>query len=186
MLCPAMSRPEHIAHSVAVAGPGMALEFGVASGFSLRLIAAEAPDRTWGFDSFRGLPDEWRPGAGHVCGAGSFRCPVPRDIHDILVVGRIEDTLPAWMASHTDPIAFVHFDLDLYGPTRFGLSQLNDRIGRGCILRFDELCAQERCPWFTAWREHEYRALCEWQEECRRTTHPISRDGEVGVAVLVD
>jgi hypothetical protein len=47
-----------------IKGPGLALEFGVATGTTLKIIAdAVAHDRTVaGFDSFTGLPEAWRSG----------------------------------------------------------------------------------------------------------------------------
>ena len=47
-----------------IKGPGLALEFGVATGTTLTIIAeAVAADRTVaGFDVFTGLPETWRTG----------------------------------------------------------------------------------------------------------------------------
>src|SRR6478735_7213790 len=44
---------------------GIAVEFGVGHGHSLRLIASVLP--VIGFDSFMGLPEDWRP--SHMKGA---------------------------------------------------------------------------------------------------------------------
>jgi hypothetical protein len=43
-------------------GPGMILEFGVASGLTLTAIANASGRNVIGFDSFKGLPRDWRTG----------------------------------------------------------------------------------------------------------------------------
>ncbi len=60
-----------------IKGPGLALEFGVATGTTLKIIAdAVASDRTVvGFDVFTGLPETWRTGFP----AGEFAQPEPPD-----------------------------------------------------------------------------------------------------------
>jgi hypothetical protein len=40
---------------------GIALEFGVFSGRTLGIISRDFPDKSYGFDSFLGLPEDWRP-----------------------------------------------------------------------------------------------------------------------------
>src|SRR4051794_9849913 len=85
---------------------GMALEFGVSTGSTLKIIVEGCPGRqVYGFDSFRGLPENWRPGFP----AGTFDVPAPPEVPGAeLVVGMFADTLPAFLAVHPEPVAFLH------------------------------------------------------------------------------
>jgi hypothetical protein len=139
---------------------GAAVEFGVYRGETLRLIARDAgrPRDVVGFDSFDGLPEDW----GGLLPQGHFRTAVP-DVSDTanvrLEVGRIEDTLPRFLARRAGDLAFVHVDCDLYGTTRFVLDQVLPRMPRGAVLVFDEYYG------YPTYAEHEYRA---WREACAR------------------
>lgn len=56
-----------------------------------------------------------------------------------LIAGEIEQTLPTFIADHPGlRFSLVHFDCDLYRPTRVALEALWDRIVRGGVLIFDE------------------------------------------------
>jgi macrocin-O-methyltransferase TylF-like protien len=53
----------HAASLVLEQTPGLVCEFGVWRGDSLRRLAALFSERTiYGFDSFEGLPEDWKPG----------------------------------------------------------------------------------------------------------------------------
>jgi hypothetical protein len=137
---------------------GLAVEFGVYRGETLRLIAGDAgrPRDVVGFDSFDGLPEDW----GALLPQGHFRTAVP-DVSVTpnvrLEVGRIEDTLPRFLARQPADLAFVHVDCDLYGTTRFVLEHVLPRMPRGAVVVFDEYYG------YPSYAEHEYRA---WQEVC--------------------
>ena len=111
---------------------GHALEFGVGQGASLRLIAARMP--TVGFDSFAGLPDEWRPGYPK----GAFATTPPAVVNTRLVIGQFADTLPRFDFTTVEPIGLIHFDADLYSSTLFVLVNLLPRLRKGDLLIFDE------------------------------------------------
>lgn len=109
-----------------------AVEFGVATGRSLALIADYMP--VIGFDSFEGLPEKWRDGfeQGHFNGERP-----PADIPNATIVeGLFLETLPGY--DWPDNIALVHFDADLYSSTRTALDALDGFINSGCYLVFDE------------------------------------------------
>jgi predicted O-methyltransferase YrrM len=142
----------------AIKGPGLALEFGVATGVTLKIIADTASrDRTVvGFDVFTGLPETWRTGFP----AGEF-AQEPPDIPGATVVpGLFEDTLPAFLADNDEPIAFVHVDCDLYSSTKTVLDLVDDRLAPDAVLVFDEFFN------YPGWQHHEYRA---WTEYISRT-----------------
>jgi len=56
-----------------------------------------------------------------------------------LVKGQIEESLPRFVQEH-DGVRFslVHFDCDLYDPTRVALDALWPKVSRGGVLLFDE------------------------------------------------
>jgi predicted O-methyltransferase YrrM len=142
-----------------IKGPGLALEFGVAGGTTLAIIAeAVAGDRpVVGFDWFAGLPETWRTGYP----AGEFAQEPPSDIPGASVVtGLFEDTLPGFLAETDEPIVFMHLDADLYSSTSTVLDLAGERLAPDAILVLDEFFN------YPGWQEHEFRA---WNEFIART-----------------
>ena len=136
---------------------GLFLEFGVASGATLRVIAEHGrAGAVHGFDSFEGLPEHWRSGFG----VGAFAAEQLPDVPGAeLVVGLFDQTLPGFLAEHDQPVAFLHLDADLYSSTRTVLTALAPRMRAGTVLVFDEYFN------FPGWEEHEHRAWTEFVEE---------------------
>lgn len=142
---------------------GLALEFGVGAGDSLKIIAEHMP--AIGFDSFQGLPEDWRPGFRR----GHFACDPPPHIDNAsIIVGLFDDTLPQF--TQTLPgyqyigaphIGLVHIDCDLYSSTRTVLEHVMPHLNPGCYIIFDEWFGYRGCE------NHEQRA---WQEHI--DTHP--------------
>ncbi|MEI4281337.1 class I SAM-dependent methyltransferase [Klenkia terrae] len=133
---------------------GLYLEFGVASGGTLRQIASTAPaGAVFGFDSFEGLPEKWR--AGFEVGAFAMEA-LPEVEGAELVVGWFDQTLPAFLAAHPEPVAFLHLDADLYSSTVTVLEALQDRLQVGTVVMFDEYFN------YPGWEEHEHRAWVEF------------------------
>lgn len=135
---------------------GLYLEFGVKKGATLRGIAAMTPHTVHGFDSFEGLPEDW---AGTALARGKFstggRLPkVPANVE--LHVGWFDDTLPAFVATHPGPVAFMHVDCDLYSSTRTIFEHLGERLVPGSVIVFDEYFN------YPNWQQHEYRAFQEF------------------------
>lgn len=137
---------------------GLFLEFGVASGATLRTITELAPSGSvYGFDSFEGLPEHWRSGFG----PGAFAQDALPDVPGAeLVVGLFDATLPGFLDAHPEPVAFVHVDADLYSSTVAVLDLLESRMRPGTVLVFDEYFN------FPDWEQHEHRA---WTEFVART-----------------
>lgn len=141
----------------AAPGEGLYLEFGVASGNTLRLIAECGPaGSVYGFDSFEGLPEFWRPGFD----AGAFATDQLPDVPGAeLVAGWFDETLPGFLDAHPEPVAFLHLDADLYSSTRTVLLALASRLRAGTVVVFDEYFN------FPGWEEHEHRAWVEFVAE---------------------
>ncbi len=137
---------------------GMALEYGVYSGSTLTVIAqARDGKHVYGFDSFTGLPEDWRSRYP----AGAFRVDaVPTVPGAELVVGLFEDTLTGFLADHPGPVAFLHLDADLYSSTRTVLDHVGPRLRPGSVVLFDEYFN------YAGWERHEHRA---WREFVART-----------------
>lgn len=145
---------------------GLALEFGVYSGTTLKTIAAARSGGVFGFDSFDGLPESWRTGFP----TGAFATTEPPDVPGAeLVVGWFNDTLPGFMVEHADePVAFVHVDCDVYSSTVTVLENVGPRLRPGTVLVFDEYFN------YPSWQDHEHRA---WTEFVQRTGIGFTYEG---------
>jgi len=148
-----------LTHALSIAPRGgMALEFGVWSGRTLAMIAADRDGATFGFDSFKGLPETWRSGFEE----GTFAVDtVPEVAGAELVVGWFDDTLPGFLEDHHGPVDLLHVDCDLYSSTKTVLEQVGPRLRPGSVIVFDEFFN------YPGWREHEYRAWNEFVEDRR-------------------
>ncbi|RVW00140.1 class I SAM-dependent methyltransferase [Rhodococcus xishaensis] len=139
---------------------GLALEFGVGNGTTLRIasdLLRATGHEVWGFDVWSGLPEAWRTGFP----AGEFaQQSLPSVPGAQLVSGLFENTLPGFLADHPGPVAFVHLDADLYSSTRTVLDLVGDRLVSGSVLVFDEYFN------YPGWQNHEHRA---WSEFVTRT-----------------
>lgn len=158
------------------------LEFGVFNGSSIRHMALYAPERRFfGFDSFEGLPEPWDTGRevkpkGHLTMNGQRPPNLPLNV--TLLSGWFEDTLPAFLAASIAQVGFVHIDSDVYSSARYVLTALSEHLAPGAIIVFDELVdwrslLGEETTYLT-WRQHEWRALQEWEakwEPVARTKH---------------
>jgi len=153
-----------------IKGPGSAVEFGVASGTTLTIIAETVPsERTVvGFDTFTGLPEAWRTGFPE----GKFaQQAVPTVPGAQLMAGLFEDTLPEFLAQDDQQIAFMHLDADLYSSTKTVLDLAGDRLASGAVLLFDEFFN------YPGWQRHEYRAWNEFIAKTGRTFEYLAYTG---------
>src|SRR5215204_1527171 len=143
---------------------GMALEFGVYRGETLRkIVKARAEKQVYGFDSFQGLPEFWLP--DHQ--VGRFGPDDPAGVQGVpevpgaeFVVGWFDETLPGFLETHPGPVAFLHVDCDLYSSARTVLDHVGTRLVPGSIVVFDEYFN------YPGWQDHEFRA---WQEYVERS-----------------
>jgi hypothetical protein len=142
-------------HAVGLATvDGQMLEFGVATGRTINVIADEHRGPIFGFDSFKGLPESWY---GKYQRGTFARNELPTVRENVtLVSGWFSDTLPAFLAEHSEPVSFLHIDCDLYSSTSFVLTQLQGRIIPGTVILFDEYFN------YPGWRQHEHRAFVEF------------------------
>lgn len=134
--------------------PGLHCEFGVYQAETINFIASLIPTEIHGFDSFKGLPEDWR--AGHR--KGTFALPNLPKVRDNvrLYAGWFEDSIPRFMQRHPGPVAFLHLDADLFTSTQTVLECFSDRIVAGTVIQFDEFFN------YPGWQEGEYRAFVEF------------------------
>lgn len=128
-----------------------AVEFGVYSGYSLGIIAEHMP--VIGFDSFEGLPEDWRPGfpKGTFTTAGLQIMP---NANAMIVPGWFEDTVPTFPFP---PLGLVHIDCDLYSSTATALNAVMPYVDVDTIFVFDEFHSYPGAD------QHEEKAFDEWR-----------------------
>jgi hypothetical protein len=150
---------EHSLASVPAELKGLYCEFGVYKGESVNFIASKTPNTVHGFDSFDGLPEDWREGfekgTFQMNGLPTVRANVR------LVKGWFNESVPGWCKQNPGPLAFAHMDADLYSSTKCVLDLLADRIVPGTVLQFDEFFN------YPGWQEGEYKAFTEFVAENR-------------------
>jgi hypothetical protein len=143
------------------------LEFGVWEGWSLRwwVEHLKHPNAQFvGFDSFEGLPEQWRPDypPGHFDVEGA-----PPPIQDPRVsfqVGWFDKTLAEFEVPEHDQM-FVNVDCTLYSSTDIVLRALEPHLRSGDLIYFDEL------PEY----DHELRAFFEHAERIDLDLVPVSQ-----------
>ncbi len=131
-------------------GNYIALEFGVASASATRFWANTGIKfKKWfGFDTFTGLPEDWKRGGVSVLNAGTFdqssinqngMPTVKADYEIIWIKGLIEKTLtPEFIDQYRDNKFCIFIDVDLYEPTLHILKILSSYLKNGDLIYFDE------------------------------------------------
>jgi len=115
------------------------LEFGVYKGSTINYFSQFAKGKVFGFDSFEGLPEDWRGPLKKGFFDTKGVMPEVRD-NVVLIKGWFDQTLPDFLIQHPGKkVSFVHVDCDLYSSTKFVLDTLKDLLVPGCVLVFDEL-----------------------------------------------
>ncbi|AER48452.1 methyltransferase [Mycobacterium phage Babsiella] len=157
-LGPRISGAEHYAllrHTAGLA-EGTAVEFGVGKGESTRILAEHMP--VIGFDSFQGLPEDWRDEYPR----GSFAAAPPAIPGVRLVIGLFAQTLPDF--TFPVDVGLVHIDCDLYSSTRVALA-LGPHLKPGTYVVFDEWHGYDTCEQHEqrAWREYADQTGIQWE-----------------------
>tara|TARA_B100001769_G_C22050861_1_gene564882 strand:- start:373 stop:1074 length:702 start_codon:yes stop_codon:yes gene_type:complete len=139
---------------------GLILEFGVYSGrsikrFSKKLYNMDDNRTIYGFDSYKGLQEDWTGAPGIV--KGSFKTNPPKLPSNVqLVIGLVQETFEDFLKdTEENHVAFIHLDMDTYTPTKYVLEKAKPYFQKGTIILFDELYG------YPNWQNHEYLALTE-------------------------
>jgi O-methyltransferase len=139
------------------------LEFGVFKGDSLRqwcALSTNPRSRFFGFDSFRGLPEYWKPGRPRGAFDRGGGTPAVDDPRVQWVVGWFQDSLPEFLQTYRPAgTLVVHNDSDLYSSTLFCLTSMHAILRPGTLIIFDEFDDIL----------HEFRALTDYCNAYRRT-----------------
>jgi Methyltransferase domain len=160
--------------------PGRAMEFGVFEGITLRHIAgAIGPNRRLtGFDTFQGLPDDW----GQLLPKGTFATKAPslEGLPNVsLVVGRIEETLPAFVANLSEPVSLLHIDVPYHGINVCILERVLPYMPEGSVVVFDEYYG------YPSFEDHEFRAWSEIRARFELVATPIAYSSRSAAFELV-
>ena len=137
---------------------GLYLEFGVYSGRSINHISSIMKDSiVYGFDSFEGLPEDWRPGFRK----GKFAVDKLPSVNSNVELIKVwfDETLDTFLQSHTQDCAFIHVDCDLYSSTKTIFNSLRSRIKPGTVIVFDEYFN------YPDWENGEFKAFQEFISE---------------------
>lgn len=114
------------------------LEFGVYKGDSINYISSHTNGMVYGFDCFRGLPENWRP--GHPKGEFDLSGILPTvNSNVVLIKGYFQDTLRPFLKEKNKQISFVHIDSDLYSSAIYILNTIKPYLTKNAIIIFDEL-----------------------------------------------
>lgn len=162
-----------LSHVLSLQPKGTALEFGVGKGESTRLIAEHMP--VIGFDSWLGLPEDWRPDFPK----GSFASTPPSIEGVELVDGWFEDTVPEFDFQQIGHIGLVHLDADLYSSTAIALEHAGPHLEAGTFLVFDEFHSYKGCV------IHEQRAFKEFLDYSGHDFRVIGHGHEAWAVELV-
>ena len=132
---------------------GLWLEFGVYTGRTIKLMAryrtaTRGGGVVYGFDSFKGLPENWTNtgtlNPDKYTKRGSFslggKPPFPETEHIKWVQGWYNETLPPFLAGRPGwSLSLLHIDCDLYSSTTAVFDALRPLIQPGLVIVFDEL-----------------------------------------------
>jgi len=150
------------------------LEFGVFTGNTVNYISNFTSDYVYGFDSFEGLPEDWRDGINK--GRFNMNGNLPQVNKNVkLIKGWFNETLPEFIKTHNKKVSFIHMDADLYSSTKCIFDNLKDYIDTDCIIVFDELI---NYPGFDGERG-ELKAFYEFVTENKVDYEWIGMDGQV-------
>lgn len=158
---------------------GLYLEFGVFQGNSINFISSTVPDKIiYGFDSFEGLPEDWRYDS--LKGSFSANGNLPRVNKNVrLVKGWFNDTLPEFVRQYPQKCAFIHVDCDLYSSAKTIFDNLKNQIGSGTVIAFDEYFN------YPGWQQGEYKAFMEFVAETGLNFEYIARTNFQQAAVII-
>lgn len=150
---------------------GLIMEFGVAQGNTIKVLASKTDRTVYGFDSFEGLPESW-----HIHDKGHFACDIPQGLGSnvVLIKGWYEDTLKPFLEEHkNEKVALMHIDCDLYSSTKCIFDVFENNFQNGSIILFDEIIDYGG----DLWEQHEFKAFNEFLERTGYSAKCIGKHG---------
>jgi len=137
---------------------GIIIELGVHTGATINMISSKIRNyKIYGFDSFQGLPEDWRDG---ITKKTFDNIDIPKvNKNVVLHKGWFAETLPQFISSLPDkkiPIAYLHVDCDIYSSTKVAFESFRENIISGTVIVFDEYFN------YDGWKSHEFKAFQEF------------------------
>jgi hypothetical protein len=162
----------HINQIISADQPITYLEFGVWRGASMAswtTMNRNPVSRFYGFDSFEGLPHEWKRGysKGHF-GTGGKPPEIP-DSRITWMKGWFQQTLPKFLETfRPGSQLIINNDSDLYSSTLYTLTVLDHFLVPGTIIIFDEFYDAS----------NEFRAYKDYTSAYMRKLDPLMMVGD--------
>jgi hypothetical protein len=148
------------------------LEFGVWTGETINYIARRTPATVYGFDSFEGLPVDWKEGTtsrSYVKKDHFKMHALPRVRKNVqLIKGWFDQSLPGFLGGHPGNAAYLHIDSDVYESARVVFDLVAPRIVPGTVIVFDEYFN------YPTWKDHEYKAFQEFLQARQLGTEALA------------
>jgi|694.fasta_scaffold104684_3 hypothetical protein len=135
------------------------LEFGVWQGRSINYMALVRPDCFFhGFDSFEGLPEDWKESHSKGIFATDFS-KLKFKSNVFIYKGWFEETISK-VKNIKEPIKGIHIDCDIGSSTNTILNNLSQLIiEQKPMLLFDEMFN------YRGYEEHEFKSFLNWINE---------------------
>ena len=111
-----------------------------------------------GFDSFEGLPENWRDGFPQGKFNKNKSLPLVKKNVE-LYEGWFNETIPKYINKNSlasKYISYLHIDCDLYLSTKVVFKLLSEKIVRGTVIVFDEYFN------YNGWENGEFKAFQEF------------------------
>lgn len=142
---------------------GLYIELGVYKGRTINFISALNPTKIiYGFDSFKGLPEDWERTDKHFP-KESFALEKNEQPYlnpnIVINIDLFHQSLPEFCQNHMSKdsqISFLHVDCDLYSSTRDALKHLGPFLRRNSVVIFDEFYN------YPGSENHEFKAFIEF------------------------
>jgi len=156
-----------------------AMEFGVYSGQSINKISQHFSQHVYGFDSFEGLPEDWR--LHFPKGTFNLNGQLPQvNENVILVKGLFNETLPSFLEKNKhlkEKIELIHLDADLYSSTIYVLEQLFTKgfFKQVQLIVFDEFIN------YDGYEDGEFKAFFEFINKYNLNYQFIGMNGYIGL-----
>lgn len=140
------------------------LEFGVFNGESINYMSSKRPDLNfYGFDSFEGLQEDWG-GSQFTKAHFDLGGNLPKVNSNVkLIKGWFNKSIPNFIKRFDKKISLLNIDCDTYESTKEVLTLLDEYIGSGTIIIFDEYFG------YPGWKFGEYKAFQEFIEKRKIT-----------------
>ncbi len=116
------------------------LEFGVAQGASIRQwsgLLTNPESHLHGFDTFEGLPFDWKTGVSKGAFSNGGEPPQISDERVRFFKGLFDQTMPSYRLPERE-VMIVNIDCDLYSSAFYVLNQLTPHLAPGDFIYFDE------------------------------------------------